>query len=127
MSNIEVNDVEVKVATAYVPERSNPDRGLYFYAYNVTITNRGSMACQLLSRHWIITDALGNVEQVKGPGVVGETPWIEAGQSYSYTSFCPLRTPVGSMQGSYQMVDADGQHFDAEIPAFTLVRDGEVN
>jgi ApaG protein len=122
-----LNHVEVQVQSAYVPERSNPARGLYFYVYNVTITNRGAQACRLLTRHWIITDAYGNEEEVKGPGVVGETPHLEVGQSFTYTSFCPLKTPIGSMRGSYQLVNQQGERFDAPIPSFTLAREEEVN
>jgi ApaG protein len=121
------NNVDVQVKSTFIPERSDPQSGLFFYAYNVTITNRGGQPCQLLTRHWIITDALGNVEEVKGPGVVGETPKLDVGQSFNYTSFCPLKTPVGSMQGSYQMVDDQGEHFDAPIAAFALARAEEVN
>lgn len=121
------NDVEVKVRPRFVPDHSDPARSLYVYAYDVTITNRGGLACQLLTRHWIITDAYGNVEEVKGPGVVGETPVLEVGQSYSYTSFCPLKTPIGAMEGSYQMVNRRGERFDAPIPAFTLAREDQVN
>jgi ApaG protein len=121
------NNVDVRVLSRYVPERSDPQKGLYFYAYNVTITNRGTKPCQLLTRHWLITDAFGNVQEVKGPGVVGETPELEVGESFNYTSFCPLRTPIGSMTGSYQMVNSDGEHFDAPIPAFTLRREDAIN
>lgn len=127
MTTAAANNVDVRVRTRFVTERSDPARGLYLYAYDVTITNRGNTTCQLLTRHWIITDAFGNVEEVKGPGVVGETPVLEAGQSFRYTSFCPLKTPVGSMQGSYQMVNRSGERFDAPIPAFTLARAGEIN
>lgn len=127
MTTKPLNNVEVQVKSTFIPERSDPQNGLFFYAYNVTITNSGDQPCQLLTRHWVITDALGNEEEVKGPGVVGETPKLEVGQSFNYTSFCPLKTPVGSMKGSYQMVDARGEHFDALIPAFALARAEEVN
>ena len=127
MTTKPLNNVDVQVKSSFIPERSDPRNGLFFYAYNVTITNSGGQPCQLLTRHWIITDALGNEEEVKGPGVVGETPKLEVGQSFNYTSFCPLKTPVGSMKGSYQMVDEQGEHFDAPIPAFALARAEEVN
>ena len=127
MTTKSLNQVDVEVRSTFVPERSDPPNGLFFYAYNVTITNRGDQPCQLLTRHWIITDAMGNVEEVKGPGVVGETPKLGVGQSFNYTSFCPLKTPIGSMQGSYQMIDSQGEHFDAPIPAFALAREEEVN
>lgn len=127
MTTNPLNNVDVKVSSAFVPERSDPGKGLYFYVYHVTITNRGGQACRLMTRHWIITDAYGNVEEVKGPGVVGETPRLEVGQSFNYTSFCPLKTPIGSMKGSYQMVSQQGEHFDAPIPSFTLAREEEVN
>ena len=121
------NRVDVTVRVQYVPERSAPSERLWFYAYTVTITNRGKIGCQLLSRHWIITDATGHVEEVRGPGVVGEQPYLEPGEAFSYTSACPLRTPVGSMRGSYQMVDAGGARFDAPIPAFALAQQDQSN
>lgn len=127
MEQRHVNQVEVHVSSSYMPERSDPDSQLFFFTYTVTITNLGSLPCQLLSRHWIITDALGNEQEVRGPGVVGEQPRIDVGQSFAYSSFCPLSTPVGSMRGSYQLKNAQGDAFDAEIPAFALKRESLVN
>ena len=119
--------VEVSVVPQYLAARSKPAQGLYFYAYTVTITNRGDRACQLLGRHWIITDATGQEEEVRGPGVVGEQPVLDPGESFTYTSGCPLHTSMGAMKGSYQMVNAEGEVFEAEIPAFALVQASQVN
>jgi len=112
--------IRIAVRTVFVPERSNPEGGVYFFAYQVTIANEGDEPAQLLTRHWIISDAVGNVEEIAGDGVVGETPLIDPGESYSYTSFCPLRTETGTMEGTYGMVRPDGRRFDAVIPKFTL-------
>ncbi|MCC6746194.1 MAG: Co2+/Mg2+ efflux protein ApaG [Deltaproteobacteria bacterium] len=119
--------VEVSVSTEYVAERSRPADGLYFFAYTITITNEGSTPVQLLSRHWVITDAVGRVDEVRGPGVVGQQPLLLPGDSFTYTSGCPLPTPIGAMRGSYQMVDADGESFEAEIPSFTLAETLAIN
>ncbi len=119
--------IQIRVETRFVPEHSDPERRVWLYAYTITITNRGPLACQLLSRHWIITDANGLEEHVRGEGVVGEQPRLRAGESFRYTSACPLRTPIGSMRGSYRMVDARGDEFDAEIPAFALAQQKDVN
>lgn len=121
------NRIDISVDTQYVPERSDPGSHLWFYAYTITIANAGEVRCQLLSRHWIITDANGSVEEVRGPGVVGEQPILEPGEAFSYTSACPLRTAVGSMRGSYQLVNAKGEHFDAPIAAFALSRSENAN
>lgn len=113
--------VEVKVESRYMPERSAPERGGWFFAYTVRITNHGTEPVQLMSRHWIITDANGKVEEVRGPGVIGEQPVLRAGESFDYTSGCPLRTRSGHMRGSYQMVRTNGgEPFDAAIAPFTL-------
>ena len=120
------NYVEVSVVTHYIPERSRPGSS-WFYAYTVTLTNRGSVPCKLLTRHWIITDGMGNQDEVRGPGVVGEHPHLEPEQSFTYTSACPLPTPSGSMSGSYQMVSDDGDSFDAEIAQFALMQDENLN
>jgi ApaG protein len=104
----------------YLKEQSAPDEDHYVFAYTVTIRNTGDVTGQLISRHWIITDGDGQVQEVRGEGVVGEQPVIEPGQSYEYTSGCPLPTPVGSMKGSYQCVAADGTKFTAPIPEFVL-------
>ena len=112
--------VRVEVKSRYVPERSSPEQGAWFFAYTVQITNDGQDTVQLISRHWIITNADGHVEEVRGPGVVGAQPVLEPGQSFEYTSACPLPTAFGTMHGTYQMVTKDGEQFDAEIAAFGL-------
>ncbi|MEQ8233802.1 MAG: Co2+/Mg2+ efflux protein ApaG [Gammaproteobacteria bacterium] len=113
-------EIRVHSATQYVEEQSSPDAGRYVFAYTITIENTGGIAAQLLNRRWLITDASGKVQEVQGAGVVGEQPVIEPGASYQYTSAAMLETPVGSMQGSYEMLASDGVRFDAEIPVFTL-------
>ena len=110
----------VSAVPHYMESQSSPDDDRYVFAYTVTIRNTGDVAGQLLSRHWIITDAEGHVEEVRGEGVVGEQPVLQPGQSFEYTSGCPLATPVGSMKGSYQCVAADGTPFEAPIPEFIL-------
>ncbi len=112
--------VRVDVSSRYVAERSAPEDGEWFFAYTVRITNEGSETVQLISRHWIITDAEGRRQEVKGPGVVGEQPTLRPGESFEYTSACPLSTSVGAMQGTYQMVTSRGERFDATIAPFTL-------
>ena len=120
MSDTTTRGVRVEVESAYVPERSSPRDLRYFFAYRIRISNRSEETVQLLSRHWVITDGNGQVEHVRGPGVVGEQPVLEPGESFEYTSFCPLPTPIGSMHGTYQMVTAGGTAFDAEIAPFSL-------
>ncbi len=120
MSSATTRGVRVEVESEYVAERSNPEMGTYFFAYHVRIINESDEAAQLVSRHWIITDANGHIEEVKGPGVVGEQPTLEPGEAFEYSSFCPLKTPMGTMHGTYQMVTDDGEEFDAEIAPFTL-------
>ena len=120
MSDTTTRGVRVEVRTAYVPERSSPAESQYFFAYRIRISNVGDETVQLLSRHWIISDGEGNTEHVRGPGVVGEQPVLEPGEAFEYTSFCPLPTPLGSMQGTYQMVTAGGSAFEAEIAPFSL-------
>jgi len=113
-------DITVAVKTAYLPEQSDPARSTYVFAYTITITNTGDVAAQLISRHWIITDAEAHVQEVKGLGVVGQQPTLQPGESFEYTSGTSLATAVGTMRGTYQMVAGDGKAFDAEIPQFTL-------
>ncbi len=120
MSDTITRGVRVEVRTAYVPERSSPAESQYFFAYRIRISNLGEETVQLLSRHWIISDGDGHSEHVRGPGVVGEQPVLEPGEAFEYTSFCPLRTPIGSMQGTYRMVTAGGSAFEAEIAPFAL-------
>ena len=104
----------------YVADQSDPEREHYLFAYTIRITNTGTVAAQLISRHWIITDGELRVEEVRGLGVVGEQPLIRPGETYEYSSGCQLETPVGTMRGNYQMVAEDGTSFEAEIPEFTL-------
>jgi len=113
-------NIRVEVKTQYIEEQSMPEKDRYVFAYTITIHNKGSVAAQLLTRHWIITDANNKVQEVKGEGVVGEQPHLKPGESFRYTSGTMLETPVGSMRGSYQMIADDGVEFDAEIPIFTL-------
>ena len=112
--------IRVHVEPRFVPIRSRPEKSQWFFLYTVTITNRSSETVQLLTRHWIITDGTGRVEEVRGPGVVGEQPVLAPGESFEYTSGCPLATDVGRMEGTYQMVTASGDTFDAAIAPFTL-------
>ena len=112
--------VRVEVTSCYVAERSAPEDGEWFFAYTVRITNQGAETVQLISRYWIITNAEGRQQEVKGPGVVGEQPTLRPGESFEYTSACPLGTSIGAMQGTYQMVTHAGQRFDAKIAPFTL-------
>jgi ApaG protein len=112
--------ISVTVTPRYMPEESSPDAGRYFFAYTVEIINTGLERVQLRARHWRITDEQGHVQEVRGTGVVGEEPVLGPGESFSYTSGCPLSTPSGTMQGTYLMETAGGETFDAEIPAFSL-------
>lgn len=111
----------------HLPEQSDAAAGRYAFSYTITITNTGAVAAQLVSRHWIITDADGTVREVRGPGVVGEQPTLEPGQSFTYTSACPLETPFGTMHGTYQMVTTSGERFDAEIAPFSLGEPHAIN
>lgn len=113
-------DIQVTVLPEFVAERSDPDESQFFWAYTIEITNLGRTAVQLVARHWRITDGNGRCEEVKGPGVVGEQPALNPGDTFRYTSGCPLTTPSGIMEGTYQMIDEDGASFDVEIPAFSL-------
>jgi ApaG protein len=119
--------IQVEVRSEFVPGRSAPRESSYFFQYHVRISNAGQETAQLISREWIITNADGEVERVKGPGVVGEQPVLPPGSSFEYTSFCELKTAVGSMHGSYQMVTADGDRFDAAIAPFTLAVPNALN
>ena len=112
--------VRVQVQSQYAPERSDPTRSQWFFLYTITITNDGTETVQLLTRHWIITDGNGKIEEVRGPGVVGKQPILKPGESFEYTSGCPLATPFGLMEGTYQMVAENGERFDAKIAPFTL-------
>jgi ApaG protein len=113
-------NTQVKVQTNYLADQSQPDAGRYVFSYTVTIENHGDIPAKLLTRHWYITDADGNVEEVEGEGVVGEQPYLKPGDGFRYTSGTVLETPVGSMYGTYHMLADDGTEFDTQIPAFTL-------
>ena len=119
-----LNKISVNVETSYLPEQSDPAEPRYVFAYTITIRNEGRAPARLLTRHWIITDANGQVQEVHGDGVVGEQPHLHPGQGFRYSSAAALETPVGSMQGSYQMIADDGARFDAPIPAFRLAIPG---
>lgn len=119
-SEVSTRGLRVRVWARFDPSRSNPGAGQWFFLYTVTLTNESDEVLQLLTRHWIIKDAHGRVEEVRGDGVVGETPVLAPGESHEYTSGCPLQTDFGSMRGSYGMVTASGERFDAEIAEFVL-------
>ncbi|HLS86621.1 MAG TPA: Co2+/Mg2+ efflux protein ApaG [Burkholderiales bacterium] len=112
--------IAVSAAVQFVPEQSDEAAGRYVFAYTITIRNTGSVAAQLISRHWIITDGAGLVQEVRGLGVVGAQPLLQPGESFEYTSGAAIATPVGTMRGSYQMLAGDGRRFEAPIPEFTL-------
>ena len=114
------HDTRVEVETRYIPDQSAPEQSRYVFSYTITIRNHGSVPARLLSRHWIITDANGKVEEVRGEGVVGEQPHLKPGDGFRYTSGTVIATPVGSMQGSYHLIADDGSEFDAPIPVFSL-------
>jgi ApaG protein len=113
-------DVAVSALTQYLAEQSDEESGRFVFAYTITIRNEGTVAAQLISRHWIITDSQGLVQEVRGMGVVGAQPLLQPGESYEYTSGASIATPVGTMRGTYQMVAEDGTRFEALIPQFTL-------
>jgi ApaG protein len=113
-------DIQVTVTPRFLDDRSDPDGGQYFWAYTVEIANRSLITVQLKTRHWKITDAFGRTQEVRGPGVVGEEPVLDPGESFEYTSGAPLPTPTGFMAGSYRMITDQGEAFDVEIPAFSL-------
>ncbi|HMW18231.1 MAG TPA: Co2+/Mg2+ efflux protein ApaG [Accumulibacter sp.] len=112
--------IAVSAAPQYIAEQSDPANDSYVFAYTITIQNVGTVPAQLISRHWIITDASGEVQEVRGLGVVGHQPLLQPGEKFVYTSGCQLETPVGTMRGSYQLTSVDGVQFDAEIPEFAL-------
>ncbi len=114
------HQIQIDVRTSYLPGQSEPGQNRYVFAYTITITNAGTMPARLVTRRWVITDANEQTREVQGEGVVGEQPYLMPGTSFQYTSGTVLETPVGTMQGSYQMIADDGTTFDAEIPSFTL-------
>jgi len=114
------NDISIDVETNYIESQSDPDNNRYIFSYTITIKNMGEYPAKLLTRHWLITDANGKTQEVRGDGVVGEQPHLGPNEGFQYTSGTILETPVGSMRGSYQMVTDEGTQFDAAIPTFTL-------
>jgi len=120
MSDTTTHGVRVGAAAFYLPEQSDPAEDKYLFGYTIVVANQGDVPVQLVSRHWIIIDAEGEREEVKGPGVVGQTPRLEPGQAFKYQSFCPLRTPWGTMEGTYQMRRDEGTMFDVQIGRFFL-------
>ena len=127
MSDTTTRGIRVLVAPVYLPERSAPEEGSFFFAYRVRITNIGDETVQLMRRRWIIIDGRGHTEEVEGPGVVGETPVLPPGATFEYTSFCPLPTSFGTMQGTYEMRTAAGELFEVKIGQFSLVAPQAVN
>jgi len=120
MADSKKYEITVKTHVEYIPDQSNVDLERFVFAYTITITNTGNVTAQLISRHWVITDATDQVQEVRGLGVIGEQPLLKPGESFEYTSGCVIATPVGTMHGSYQMVAEEGTKFDAPIAEFTL-------
>jgi ApaG protein len=127
LSEAVTNDIRVEVLSRYMPEQSRPFEDEWVFQYTVRITNQGTDTVQLISRHWIITDGFDRVREVKGPGVVGQQPVLAPGESFKYSSWCPLATPTGFMRGTYQMTSGDGDEFDIEIAPFALKANYRVN
>jgi ApaG protein len=120
VSDTTTNGIRVQVSSRFLPDQSSPEQGQWVFAYQITISNVGTAVAQLISRHWIITTADGEIEEVQGPGVVGEQPVLRPGEQFQYTSLCPLKTNVGTMHGSYTMTTPEGDVFQARIAPFTL-------
>jgi ApaG protein len=118
-------EFEVQVTPAYLPDQSDPAQNVYSFAYTIVVANKGQVPAQLIARHWVIHDALGHEQQVKGLGVVGEQPLLKPGEAFQYTSGCQLRTATGTMEGSYFCVAEDGERFDVAIPMFVLQAETE--
>ncbi len=127
MSTAVTNGIQVTVRSEFRPDRSSPAQGRFLFTYSVDIRNGGTTPAKLLSRHWIITDARGEQEEVTGDGVVGQQPHLAPGESFQYTSFCVLRTPLGQMRGTYTMMGDDGRTFAAEIAPFALAVPAALN
>jgi ApaG protein len=127
MENNELYQVQVKAIPFYLAQESEPENFKFVFAYTINIHNIGTKAARLLTRHWIITDGNGHIEEVKGEGVIGQQPYLRPGEHYQYTSYTIIQTPVGSMRGSYQMIDDDGVVFEAMIPIFRLALPKIVN
>ena len=115
------NSIKIQAHPEFLPERSQPDKSYYFFSYNIKIINNSEIGVKLLSRYWHIKDGKGQTEDVHGPGVVGKTPSIKPKGVFEYTSFCPLQTPLGFMEGSYRMISENGKQFDVDIPRFKLI------
>ncbi len=126
-SDLLTDGIRVRVQTKYLPEQSDPVRGIRVFAYTIRISNEGQAPAKLLNRHWIIKDSWGHTREVRGPGVVGEQPRLEPGEEFEYTSFCPLPTSQGSMCGTYDMVRDDGQHFPVGVGEFFLFEPTNLN
>jgi ApaG protein len=120
-SEVVTRDIRVVATPYYIPDESDPGERLFMFGYNISITNEGPVAVQLLTRHWIVIDAVGRREEVKGAGVIGQTPTLQPGETFKYQSFCPLRTNWGTMEGSYHMHSAEGGEFDIQVARFFLV------
>ena len=127
MSDTKTGGIRIVVNSEYIPERSNPTKSRFFYAYHITIHNEGSQPAKLLGRYWHITDGNGNIEEVRGPGVVGKKPFLKQGESFEYTSFCPLTTEFGVMHGIFHMIRDNGKKFDAIIKPFKLAVPFSIN
>ena len=127
MSECVTNGIRIQVRTQFLPAESDATQQRFIFAYRIHIANESDVPAKLETRHWIITDAWGREEHVRGPGVVGETPRLEPGQGFEYTSFCPLPTPTGQMRGSFQMVRDDGARFDAQVATFYLIDPAHLN
>tara|TARA_B100000686_G_C16584607_1_gene860033 strand:- start:289 stop:765 length:477 start_codon:yes stop_codon:yes gene_type:complete len=127
LSFMMLNNIKITIDPKYVPERSSPTQSYFLFSYRVMIENRSSAVVRLISRYWHITDGVGNSEDIYGPGVVGKKPILEPGTSFEYTSFCPLKTPMGHMEGSYRMVDEEGKESDVTIPKFRLLASQVLN
>ena len=127
MSEAVTEGIRVAVRSEYMQERSYPSLHRHFFVYHITIENRSSQSVQLVSRHWVITNGHGDIEEVQGSGVVGVQPFVRPNEKFQYSSACPLDTPVGSMEGTYRMVRDDGTEFDAQIESFTLVAPNSLN
>jgi len=127
MSPVPGRNILVLAVAQFIAEQSDPDAGRYVFTYRVTIRNEGEAPAQLINRHWIITDASGQVQEVRGRGVIGEQPRLEPGEAFEYTSGCVLETPVGTMHGTYQMRTDEGESFDAVIPEFVLAAPSQLH
>ena len=127
ISDVTTHDIRVEVLSQYSPENSRPQDDEWIFQYTVRITNQSNQTVQLLNRHWIITDGFDQVKEVKGPGVIGEQPVLAPGESFTYSSWCPLKTPVGTMRGTYEMSTPEGNLFDIEIGSFGLKAKYRVN